>query len=63
MCGENVGDDIRGIEFTGPGDKVETVVVRNYYMESVFGENKLTFWLNILAGAIIIITLGVVIGL
>jgi ech hydrogenase subunit A len=63
MCGENVGDDIRGIEFTGPGDKVESVVVRNYYMESVFGENKLTFWLNISAGAIIIIMLGVVIGL
>ncbi|AEY68072.1 NADH-quinone oxidoreductase subunit L [Clostridium sp. BNL1100] len=63
LCGSNVDEDLRGLEFISPGDKVEKVVVRNYYMESVFGENKLTFWLNLAAGAIIIILLGVVIGL
>lgn len=63
LCGENVDNDLRGLQFVSPGDKVESVVVRNYYMESVFGENKLTFWLNLAAGAIIIIMLGVVIGL
>lgn len=63
LCGENVDNDLRGLEFISPGDKVESVVVRNYYMESVFGENKLTFWLNLAAGAVIIIMLGVVIGL
>jgi ech hydrogenase subunit A len=63
LCGGNVDEDFKGLEFIAPGDKVDKVVVRNYYMESVFGENKLTFYSNIIAGAIIIITLGVVIGL
>ncbi|ACL77660.1 NADH-quinone oxidoreductase subunit L [Ruminiclostridium cellulolyticum] len=63
LCGSNVDDDLRGLEFVSPADKVEKVVVRNYYMASVFGENKLTFWSNLSAGAIIIIMLGVVIGL
>lgn len=63
LCGGNVDDDLRGLEFVSPGDKAENVVVRNYYMQSVFGENKLTFWVNVLAGAVIIIMLGVVIGL
>jgi ech hydrogenase subunit A len=63
LCGDNVDDDNRGIEFISPGDKVDSVVVRNYYMESVFGEKKLTFWCNIIAGALVIIILGVVIGL
>lgn len=63
LCGANTTDDEKGIEFISPGDKVESVVVRNYYMQSAFGEEKLTFWVNIVAGAIIIIMLGVVIGL
>ncbi len=63
LCGANADEDLRGLEFISPGDKVENVVVRNYYMQSVFGENKLTFWVNIVAGAVIIIMLGVVIGL
>lgn len=63
LCGGNIDNDLRGIEFVSPGDKPETVVVRNYYMESVFGENKLTLWVNLVAGAVIIIMLGVVIGL
>jgi len=63
LCGGNTDDDYKGIEFISPGDKVESVVVRNYYMQSVFGEKKLTFWANIVAGALVIIILGVVIGL
>jgi ech hydrogenase subunit A len=63
LCGDNVDDDYKGIEFIGPGDKIESVVVRNYYMKSVFGEKKLTMWFNILAGALVFILLGVVIGL
>lgn len=63
LCGGNVDDDYKGIEFISPGDKVEGVIVRNYYMESVFGENKLTTMFNILAGAMMILLLGVVIGL
>ena len=63
LCGSNADDDQRGLEFISPGDKIETVVVRNYYMQNVFGEKRLTFWTNIIAGALIIIILGVVIGL
>ncbi|HEY5584790.1 MAG TPA: NADH-quinone oxidoreductase subunit L [Ruminiclostridium sp.] len=63
LCGNNVDDDYKGIEFIGPGDKIESVVVRNYYMESVFGEKQLTLWVNIVAGALMVIMLGVVIGL
>lgn len=63
LCGANVDDDYKGIEFISPGDKIETVVVRNYYMESVFGEQKLTIWFNIIAGALMMILLGVVIRL
>ncbi|MCX7747129.1 MAG: NADH-quinone oxidoreductase subunit L [Clostridia bacterium] len=60
LCGENT-DDIRGIEFISPGDKTENVVVRNYYMSGVFGEQNLTLWINIIAGAIILVMFGVVI--
>ncbi|MCX7748916.1 MAG: NADH-quinone oxidoreductase subunit L [Clostridia bacterium] len=60
LCGENT-NDIRGLEFVSPGDKVENVIVRNYYMSGFFGENNLTLWTNIVAGAIILIMFGVVI--
>jgi ech hydrogenase subunit A len=58
--GELANNDIRGIEFIGPGDKVENIVVHNYYMTSIFGEDKLTIWMSIIAGAIILIMFGVV---
>lgn len=61
LCGENVNDDIRGIEFMSPGDKVESVIVQNYYLSGLFGENKLTLWMNLISGAILIIMFGVVI--
>jgi ech hydrogenase subunit A len=60
LCGENT-DDVRGIEFMGPGEKVESVVVRNYYLSGFFGESNLTLWTNLAAGAIILVMFGVVI--
>ncbi|MCX8129637.1 MAG: NADH-quinone oxidoreductase subunit L [Clostridia bacterium] len=62
LCGENINNDLRGIEFISPGDKVDNVIVQNYYLSGIFGEDKLTLWTNLVAGAIIIIMFGVVIG-
>ncbi len=61
MGGENINDDIRGIEFTGPGEKVESVIVHNYYFKNLLGEERLTLVVNLIAGAIILIMFGVVI--
>lgn len=61
MGGENVNDDIRGIEFMGPADKVESVIVHNYYFKNLLGEERLTLVVNLIAGAIILIMFGVVI--
>lgn len=60
LCGENTSD-MRGIEFTSPADKVDNVVVHNYYLTGFFGESNLTLWVNLAAGAIILIMFGVVI--
>ncbi len=60
LCGENT-DDIRGIEFIGPSDIKSDVIVHNYYLTGIFGEENLTPWTNIAAGAIILIMFGVVI--
>ncbi|HEX3028210.1 MAG TPA: NADH-quinone oxidoreductase subunit L [Clostridia bacterium] len=60
LCGEN-NDDIRGIEFVSVSDKLNNVVVHNYYLSGIFGEEKLTLWTNLVAGAIILIMFGVVI--
>lgn len=59
--GELANNDIRGIEFIGPMDKVENVVVHNYYFTGVLGEKNLTLWTNVVAGAIILVMFGVVI--
>ena len=61
MGGELANDDIRGIEFIGPMDKVENVVVHNYYLSSMFSEEKLTLWANLAATAVILVMFGVVI--
>lgn len=60
LCGENTGD-IRGIEFVGPQDKKQSVVVHNYYLENTFGEVMLTRIVNGIAISGIIIMFGVVI--
>jgi ech hydrogenase subunit A len=61
LCGENIDSDIRGLEFMGPGEKAAGTMVRNYYLVGAFGEEKLTLVLNLIAGAIILLMLGVVI--
>lgn len=61
LCGSNATDDIRGLEFIGPTDKVETVEVKNYYLSNIFGEDKLTFAVNMIAIAVILVMFGVVI--
>lgn len=58
--GELANNDIRGIEFIGPGEKIETIVVHNYYLASLFGEQSLTLWLSLAAGAVILVMFGVV---
>ncbi|KNY29684.1 NADH-quinone oxidoreductase subunit L [Pseudobacteroides cellulosolvens] len=60
LCGENT-TDTRGIDFMSPGDKIDQVIVHNYYLEGFFGEKNLTLWVNLIAGAIILIMFGVVI--
>ncbi len=60
LCGENT-DDSRGIDFVSVADKVEPVIVRNYYLTGAFGENKLTLWVNGIGLAIILVMFGVVI--
>ncbi|MDP4093516.1 MAG: proton-conducting transporter membrane subunit [Bacillota bacterium] len=61
LCGENINNDVRGLEFYSPAEKVEKVVVRNYYLGGIFGEKNLTPWLNFISGAIILIMFGAVI--
>lgn len=61
LCGENIDSDIRGLEFMGPGEKAAGTVVHNYYLAGAFGEEKLTHVLNLIAGGIILLMLGMVI--
>jgi ech hydrogenase subunit A len=60
LCGENT-DDIRGIEFVSVSDKKDNVIVHNYYLSGAFGEDKLTLWCNVIAGALILIMFGVIV--
>ena len=59
--GELTNNDIRGIDFMGPGEKVEKVVVRNYYFGNIFSETILSLPLTCIGIFIIIIMLGAVI--
>jgi len=61
LCGDNVADDLSGIEFIGPTDKIEKVEVKNYYLTEIFGEDKLTLAVNLIAIAVILVMFGVVI--
>ena len=60
LCGENVDMDIRGLQFTGPGEKTTDVIVHNYYFMGIFGEERLTLFLNLGAVALILLMFGVV---
>lgn len=57
--GELAHHDIRGIDFIGPGEKIDQIVVHNYYMASIFGEKALTTWTSIVAIAAIFVMFGV----
>jgi len=60
MCGENT-EDIRGIEFMGPAESKDEVVVHNYYLDGVFGEGRLTVLTSIISASGILIMFGVVV--
>ncbi len=60
LCGANT-ENLKGLDFNAPANKVENVIVHNYYLAGIFGEAFLTPWVNFIAGAIIMIMLGVVI--
>ena len=49
LCGANT-NDLKGLEFTAPADTVDNVIVQNYYFAGVFGEMRLTPWINFVAG-------------
>ncbi|HEX2999679.1 MAG TPA: proton-conducting transporter membrane subunit, partial [Armatimonadota bacterium] len=57
--GDLANNDIRGIEFIGPGEKIENIVVHNYYLAGTFSEEHLTFLTSAIALAIILIMFGV----
>jgi len=59
MCGEHHPE--YGVsKFRAPMDKWEDFTASNYYLTAVFGEDKLTKWVNIAAVVILIILFGVV---
>lgn len=60
LCGENIDADIRGLQFTGPGEKPTDIIVHNYYFMGIFGEERLTLLMNLGAVAIILLMFGVV---
>ena len=59
--GELTNNDIRGIDFIGPGEVVEKVVVRNYYFGNIFSERVLGLPLTLTGIFILLIMLGAVI--
>jgi ech hydrogenase subunit A len=59
MGGENTGDNENFYGFIGETRKVE---LRNWYMESYFGEKRLSFWSNIIAAGMIVAGIILLIG-
>lgn len=52
MAGGNTGDNVN---FYSAGNKTQKVVLRNWYIEDLFGSNKLTMWSNLVSIAIMCI--------
>jgi ech hydrogenase subunit A len=44
--------------FTGPMNRLVKAEAKNYYLSSIFGENKLTTWINLTAGVLLTLILG-----
>jgi ech hydrogenase subunit A len=45
--------------FRGPMNRLTKAEARNYYLSSIFGENKLTIWINLAAGVLLTLMVGV----
>jgi ech hydrogenase subunit A len=44
--------------FKGPMNRLVKAEAKNYYLSSIFGENKLTTWINLTAGVLLTLILG-----
>ncbi len=44
--------------FTGPMNQLAKAEAKNYYLSSIFGENKLTTWINLGAGVLLTLMVG-----
>jgi ech hydrogenase subunit A len=44
--------------FTGPMNKPTKAEAKNYYLASIFGEDKLTTWINLAAGVLLTLVIG-----
>lgn len=51
--------DEKGRDFIGPKDKVEKVMLHNYYLSGIFGEKKLMPVVSVISAIIILIMFGV----
>jgi len=59
MCGEHMDDGVGTVNFRSPAEQVEELHVGGYYFDHIFGESKLTRWVNPVAVALIVVALGV----
>jgi ech hydrogenase subunit A len=44
--------------FTGPMNQPVKAEAKNYYLSSIFGENRLTVWINLVAGVLLTLMIG-----
>jgi ech hydrogenase subunit A len=57
LGGAHTGD-IEDGAFLGPVETVVPYKVSNFYLADFFGEHKLTFWVNLIAGGLILLMIG-----
>jgi ech hydrogenase subunit A len=57
LGGAHTGD-IEDGAYLGPMETVVPYKASNFYLAEFFGEHKLTFWVNIIAGALILLMIG-----
>lgn len=58
--GEQIENSNVGRNFTGPMDKVERIVMHNYYFKGLFSENKLGIVCSFISVLIILVMFGVI---
>lgn len=58
MGGANATGSLDDPAFVGPMDQPVKVAAGNYYLEAVFGEARLTRWVNITALALLLLVMG-----